>query len=152
MAGHGDHQRCGCTNPCRRSSRLEQDLFIAIPGRSAAIDPSVLHRIRSYRELSSSIRRLWILTDAGLLSSVTEGADRQVDIPFLRPLSIYGFRMVHPRFLPACATVHRGSCVNGLMVSGRATIQIVAANTLEIRPNQRLSNPNATRPWAPAHR
>ncbi len=60
-------------------------LYVIIPGYAAAIEP-----VRAGQDsfVSRAIffnSQLWILTDAGLLSSITEGADQQVDVPLPAP-------------------------------------------------------------------
>jgi hypothetical protein len=59
---------------------------IATHGRASAIEPTRAGGQESFISHAIFVNsQLWLLTDTGLLSSITEGSDQQVDIPLSDP-------------------------------------------------------------------
>jgi hypothetical protein len=60
-------------------------LFITIPGRASELEPVRLGQESFISNAVFANSQLWLLTDAGVISSITEGSDSQIDIPIPEP-------------------------------------------------------------------
>lgn len=60
-------------------------LLLTTPGYSADVEPAPAGQESDVSRAIFINSQLWMLTDAGLLSSITEGANRRVDIPLPEP-------------------------------------------------------------------